>query len=120
MAYFSDGAHAVVGHAVDHHGSAVGAIAFVADFLVVGAVGPARAARNGALDVVFGHIGGGGFVPGQAQARVGVRVGSARARSDGDYTNDFCPELAAFGILATLAVLDIRPLTMTGHNNVLN
>src|SRR3546814_8466927 len=83
----------LVGHAVDDDRRAADAVAFVADFFIVGAVGAARAALDGALDVVFGHVGVGGLVPGHAQPRIAVRVGAAGPRRDGDLTNDFGPEL---------------------------
>src|SRR5690606_5904626 len=94
---------------------AADAITFIAYGFVVVAISPARAARNGALDVVFWHIGSGGFVPGQAQGRVGIRIGATGTRGDRDLTNDFCPDFSTLGILATFAVLDICPFTVTCH-----
>src|SRR5690606_17271488 len=110
-----DGARAVVSHAVDEDSGSAGAIAFIADLFKVVAVGTASATLNGALDVVLGHIGRGGLVPGHAQARVGVRVGAAGTRRYGDLTDDFGPELPAFGVLTPFAVLDICPFTVSGH-----
>src|SRR5690606_17402811 len=105
----------VVGHAVDQDGSAAGTIAFITDLFEVVAIGSARAALNGALDVVLGHVGRGGLVPGQAQTRVGVRVGAAGACRNGDFTDDLGPELAALGVLTPFAVLDVCPFTVSGH-----
>src|SRR5690606_17519456 len=115
MAHFGHSADAIVGHAIDDHGSTTHAIALVADFLVVGAIGPARAALDGALDVFLGHVGCRALVPCHAQARIGVGVGAAGAGGNRDFTNDFCPELASFSVLATFSVLDVRPFTVTGH-----
>src|SRR5690606_4013941 len=106
---------AVIGHAIHQNGSAPWAIAFIADFFEVGTVAIARAALNGALDVVFGHVGGGGFVPGEAQTRIGIRIGPAVPSCHRDFTNNFRPELAAFGILPAFAVLDVCPFTVSGH-----
>src|SRR5690606_40201852 len=108
-------ASAIVGHAVDQHRRAARTIACVAGFFVVGAVRSARPALNGALDVVLRHVGGRGLVPGQAETRVGVRVGAAGASRYGDFTNDLGPELAALGVLTPFAVLDVRPFTVSGH-----
>src|SRR5690606_10458559 len=105
----------VVGHAVDQDGSAAGTIAFITDLFEVVAIGSARAALNGALDVVLGHVGRGGLVPCQAQTRVGVRVGAAGACRNGDFTDDLGPELAALGVLTPFAVLDVCPFTVSGH-----
>src|SRR5690606_18355946 len=99
VADFGNGTGAVVGHAVDDDGSAADAVALVADFFVVGAIGTACAALDGALDVVLGHIGVGGLVPGHPQARIAVRIRAAGTCRDGDLTNDFGPELSAFGVL---------------------
>src|SRR3546814_14929839 len=71
----------LVGHAVDDDRRAADAVAFVADFFIVGAVGAARAALDGALDVVLGHVGVGGLVPGHAQPPIAVReIGRASCR----------------------------------------
>src|SRR5690606_28701517 len=50
------------------------------------------------------------------QPRIAVRVGAAGPRRDGDLTNDFGPELAPLGVLTTLAVLDIGPFAVSGHD----
>ncbi len=52
VAHFGHGAGAVVGHAVDDDRRAADAVALVAHFLVRFAVRAARAALDGALDVV--------------------------------------------------------------------
>src|SRR5690606_3357808 len=115
MTYLGDSTGTLIRHAVDDNGCAANAIAFVADFFLIRAIGAACAALNGALDVVFGHIGGGRLVPRHAQAGIGVWIGPTGAGCHGDFAYDFCPELAALGVLATLTVLDIRPFTVSGH-----
>src|SRR5690606_19958167 len=113
---FGHRAGAIVGHAVDDDRRTAYAIAFVADFFIIGAIGAADPALDGPLDVVFGHIGVGGLVPGHAQPRIAVGVGAACPRRDGDLTDDLGPELAPLGVLAPLAVLDVGPLTVSRHN----
>src|SRR5690606_15922798 len=102
-------------HAIDQDCRAAGAIAFIADLFVCSAVTTARATLNGALDVVLGHVGSGGLVPGQPQAGVRFRVGTTCSCCHGDFADDFCPELTALGVLPPLAVLDVRPFTVSGH-----
>src|SRR5690606_38946132 len=116
VADLGHGALAVVGHAVDQDSGTAGPVALVADFLEVGIVGASRAALDGAQDVVLGHVGRSGLVPSEPQAGIGVRVGPTVAGGNGDFTNDFGPELAALGVLSTLAVLDVCPFTVSGHN----
>src|SRR5690606_17876620 len=105
VAHFGYGALAVVGHAVDDQGGAAHAITLVADFLVVDAFFGAGPALDGAQDVVLGHVGRCGLVPGQAQRGIGVGIGPTGTGGHGDFTDDLCPELAALGVLAPFAVL---------------
>ena len=44
-----------------------------------------------------------------------AQVAAAQARRDHDFTDDAGPDLAALFVLAALAVLDIRPFTVSGH-----
>ena len=115
MAHIGHGAGFVVGEAVDHQRSAADAVALVAQFDVVGALKVAGAFVDGALHVVFGHIGIPSFVHRQAQARVGCGVAAAHAGSHGDFFDQTGEDFAAFGILSGFFMLDIRPLAMAGH-----
>ena len=115
MADFSDRAHPVVRHAVDHDGRTADAVTLVTNFFVVDTLQIAGGLVNIALDVVGWHIGRLGLVDGQAQARIHVDVAAARAGRDDDFTGDPGPDLAAFFVLTTLAVLDIRPFAVSGH-----
>src|SRR5665647_2280525 len=116
VANFSHRAHLVVGHAVHQDGGAAKTVAFVADFLVVNAFQAACGLVDIALDGVGWHVGRLGLVHGQAQARVGGQVTSTQAGSHHDFADDPRPDLAAFVVLATLAVLNIRPFAMTSHD----
>src|SRR3989304_2879409 len=115
MAHFGDGARLVVGHAIHHHRRAVDAVTLVAQLLIFHAVQFAAAALDGAFDVVLGHVVGIGFVHRQAQARITGRVSAAQPCRHGDFLDQTGEYLAALGILLALAVLDVRPLAMTGH-----
>src|SRR5690606_41357639 len=71
------------------------------DFVVDAFFG-AGPALDGAQDVVLGHVGRCGLVPGQAQRGIGVGIGPTGTGGHGDFTDDLCPELAALGVLAPL------------------
>src|SRR5690606_27681062 len=114
VAHFGHGAGAVVGHAVHDDGSSADTVAYIAHFVVVVAVSAARAAGDRALNGVLGHVGVSAFVPGHAQTGVGVGIGAAGAGGHRDFTNDFGPQLAALGVLAPFAVLNIGPFTVSG------
>ena len=73
-AHGARGAVAVVGQRLDDHRDAAGAVALVADLVVVLGVA-ALAALDRPLDVVLGHVGGLGRLDRGAQARVERRVG---------------------------------------------
>ena len=115
VAHVGHGAGFVVGEAVHHQGGAADAVAFVAQLDVFHAFEVAGAFVNGALNVVFGHVGIPGFVHGQAQAGVGSGVAAAEAGGYGDFFDQFGEDFAALGINAGFFVLDIRPFAMTGH-----
>lgn len=110
------GAVAVVGHALDHHRHAVGAVAFIGQLDHIVAAGSAGATGDGPVDDVAAHVGTQGLVQGQAQAWVGVGIAAALTGRDGQLTNPLGENLASLGILTLFAVLDVRPLGMTCHN----
>src|SRR5690606_2938873 len=58
------------------------------------------------------------LVPGQAQRGIGVGIGPTGTGGHGDFTDDLCPELAALGVLAPFAVLDVCPFAVSGHDCV--
>ena len=115
VAHFGHGAHAVVGHGVDHDGRPADAVALVADFLV----GNAFLVAGGFVDVVFDavgrHIGRLGALYGQAQARVHAQIAAASAGSDGNFADDAGPDLAPLFVLTTFTVLNIGPFAVSCH-----
>ena len=115
VAHVGHGAGFVVGEAVHHQGGAADAVAFVAQFDVFHAFEVAGAFVDGALDVVFGHVGVPGFVHGQAQAGIGGGVAAAEAGGYGDFFDQFGEDFAALGINAGFFVLDICPFAVAGH-----
>ena len=120
VAHFSDRAHFIVRHGIDHDGRASVAIAFVTNFFVVHAFEVAGGFVHIALDVLSRHIHSLGLVDCQTQARVHIDVAAARACRDDDLARDTRPDLTPLFILATLAVLNIRPFAMTCHTLALN
>ena len=115
MAHFGHGANAVVGHGVNDDGRATNAVALVADFLIGQAFGVACGLVDVVFDAVRRHVGCLGLVHRQAQTGVGRQIATTRARGHGDFANDAGPDLAAFFILPSLSVLDIRPFTVSCH-----
>ena len=115
VAHVGNGAGFVVGHAIDHQRRAADAVAFVAQLDVVHAFEITGAFVDGALDVVFGHIGVPSFVHCQPQAGVGCGIAAAQAGGDGDFFNQSGENFAAFGVGTGLFVLDVRPLAVSGH-----
>ncbi len=103
------GAVAVVGQGLDDDGDAARAVAFVADFVVVLAVG-AGGLLDGALDIVLRHRLGLGVLDRQAQTRVHRRVGQARLGGDGDFARQLGEHFRPHGILTALAVHDVFKL----------
>ena len=108
----------VVGDAFDHHGHAVGRIAFIEDLLegcsVLVFTG---AAADGALDVVLGHVLGAGLVHGQAQPEVAVGISAAVPGGHDELAREPGEDGAALGIRGALLALDGGPLGMTGHGD---
>ena len=56
---------------------------------------------------------------GQAQTRIGRKITAASAGCHRDFADDAGPDLAPFFVLATLAVLNIRPFTVSCHGKYL-
>src|SRR5207247_6929279 len=71
---FGDGPVTVVGHRLHHHGDTAGAVALVADFIVVRAFEFPAAALDRALDVLLRHGALTGFLHRQPPPEVGVRL----------------------------------------------
>ena len=113
-AHVGSGTVAVVGQRLDDQRHAAGAIALVADLVVVLAV-RARCLLDGAVDIVLGHVLDPGGDDGGAQAGIHVRIGQAHLRGHGDFAGKLGKELRALRILLALAVHDVGVLGMTGH-----
>src|SRR5262249_52761290 len=107
----------VVGHRVHDDRGAADAVALVADFLVVHAFEVARGLVDVALDRVGGHVGRLGLVHREAKPRVRRQVTAALPRGDHDLADHARPHLPALFVLATLAMLDVRPFAVSGHES---
>ena len=109
MADLADSAVAVVGQDLDDDGDAAGTVALEGDVLVARAFDLTRAALDGALDVVVGHVLGLGCHDGAAQARIAVGISAAGLGRDHDFLDQAGKDLAALGVECALLVLDCRP-----------
>ena len=103
------GAVAVVGHRLDDQRDAAGAVALVADLIVIIALAADRLV-DGALDIVLGHVLGAGRQNGRAQARVHGRVGHPHLRRHRDFAGELGEHLRANRVHPALAVHDILEL----------
>ena len=110
VADFGHSAVAVVGQAAQQNRGAAGAVAFVGDFLKVGAFAAAGSSADGAVDIVLGKALGARFLDRKPQRGVIGWVRSALTRGDGNLARQACEKATAFGILPTLAVLNVGPL----------
>ena len=70
------------------------------------------------LDVVLRHVAPRGLVDREPQARIHRGSPPPIARRDRDFRDEAGEDLAALGVLAALAVLDVRPFAVTGHECV--
>src|SRR5204863_6320404 len=110
-----NGARPVVGETIDDHCGAVDAVALIADFLVVHSLLPARAALDSALDRVLRHVVVHRLVHREPQPGIARNIRGAELCRDRNLPDEAAENLAAFGIGRRLAVLDVRPLAVTGH-----
>jgi len=107
-AHVRRGAVAVVGHRLDDHRHAIGAVALIADFFVFVAIARLRFLDR-AVDHILRHRIRLGFFHRQPQTWVFVGVGVAHFCCDGDFFGQFGEQLGAQGVLPPLAVLDLCP-----------
>ena len=115
MTHFGDRAVSIVGQAIHHHRGTTGTVALVANFLVIRTVSFACTAFYRTLDVIFRHALRLRLIDGQPQSRIRIDIAAAHFRRDGNLTNQLGKKFAALFILGTLAVLDIRPFTVSCH-----
>ncbi len=113
------GAVAVVGQRLDDDGDAAGAIALVADLVIVLAV-IAGGLLDGALDIVLGHVFGARCDHSGPQPRIHRRVGGAELGRDGDFARELAKQLGLLRVLPPLAVHDVLELGMSGHAGCLS
>mmetsp|Transcript_23743 Transcript_23743/g.42542 ORF Transcript_23743/g.42542 Transcript_23743/m.42542 type:complete len:262 (+) Transcript_23743:1304-2089(+) len=107
-AHGGGGPVAVVRHRLDDHGDAIGAIALIADFFVILAVA-CHGFLDGAVNIILGHRLALGLFDSQTQTRVLVGVRITHLGGDGDLLGQLGKELGPDLVLASLAVLDVRP-----------
>src|SRR5690606_24004667 len=105
-AHIGGGAVAIVGQRLDDDGDAAGAIALVADFVIVLGIA-ARGFLDGAFDIVLGHGLGAGIGDGQAQARIEGRIGLAHLGRHGDFAGQLGKDLGPDRVRLALAVHDV-------------
>src|SRR5690625_1837412 len=116
MAYFGNSTGAIIGHAIDNDSSPPHAVAFITNFFEVLPFDEASAALNGALDIVFGHVGCRCLVEREAQTGIGFGLGAPVTCCNLDLANNASPYFSPLGVLTPFAVLNIRPFTMTCYN----
>ena len=104
----------VVGQRLDDDGDATGAVALVADLVIVLAVGAGRL-LDGAVDVILRHVFRARILDGEAQAGVHLGIRQAELRGDGDFARQLGEQLGPLGVGRTLAVHDVLELGMSGH-----
>ena len=120
MAHLADSAVFIVGETIHHHRDPARAVALVADFLHLRAFQLARAALDGALHRVLGHVFRLRLGNGETQPRVAARIRAAVARGNRQLANEAGEHLAALGVFLCFLVFDICPFTVTGHRFLLN
>ena len=118
MTDFGGGTVAVVGHGLNDHGNAAGAIALIDGGLKVIRIAGAERLLDGALNVVVRHIGSLGLC--NDCCKTGIVRGIAAAaffHGNDHFTGDLGERLCALGVLRTFGFLYIMPLGMSGHGS---
>jgi hypothetical protein len=83
----------------------------------VRAVQSSGPALDGALHRVLRHVAFRGLFHCHPQPRIAGHVGTADTGGDGDLLDQPGEEGAALGVLAPLAVLDVGPFGVAGHED---
>ena len=112
---FRHGAILVVGQAINHDRRTAWPVTFVANLGIVGAIELAGTALDRTIDIVLRHALRLGLVDRQAQPRIGGYIAATHACRNRDLTDQLCKQLPALLILGALAVLDVRPFTVSCH-----
>ena len=110
MTDLAHGTVAVVRIDVKQNRDPARAVALQGELLVSGAGKLARAALDGPLDVIGGHILRLGRNDGATQTRVGVRIAAAIFRGDADFFDQTGENLPTLGVERALFMLDCGPL----------
>ncbi len=111
MTQFSYCAVAVFGDTLDHQSHAIRRIAFVEDLFEIYTVFViTRAAFDGALNTVFGHVGCFGFVNCQPQAHVHVGIAAALPCCNDDFAGYAGEDLAFFRVGSALFTFNGCPM----------
>src|SRR5690554_2942041 len=114
MTHLTNGAIAVVGHALNNERNSVNAIAFVGQLFIIFCIIVAGPARYRFFDSVAFHVFTQRFINSSAQARVICRIRTTFGRNR-QLSNNLGEYFAALGVLAPLAVPDISPFAVTSH-----
>ncbi len=117
-AHLAGGAVAVVGQDLDHDRNAAGAVALVADLVVVLSVATQRLLDR-AVDVVLRHVLHARCDHRRPQPRVHRRIRHAELGGHGDFARELAEQLGFGRILSPLAVHDVLELGMAGHRSLL-
>ena len=110
--HFGHGAVFVVRGHFHHDGDAAGTIAFVKGFHKIAARVLTGAFADGGFNSVLGQVYGFGRSDGRPQTGIARGI-AAVLGGDDDFLGGFGENLAALGVLASLAVLDVGPFAVT-------
>ena len=110
----------VFSQAINKNGHAASSVAFIANVLIGRPVSSfTTGLLDGLLDGVLGHVDALGVFNGVPQPEVRVRIGIALLHCRHDRAARLAPGPALDCILPRLAMLDVRPLAVTGHVGIL-
>lgn len=112
VAHFGHGAVFIVRGDLHHDGDAAGTVAFVEAFHKIAARVFAGSLADGGFNLVLGQVHGFGRSDGRPQTGIARRIAAVFSGND-DFLGGFGENLAALGVLASLAVLDIGPFAVT-------
>jgi putative toxin-antitoxin system antitoxin component (TIGR02293 family) len=115
MSDLADGAVLIIRCRFDDDRNAGGTIDLIASFDERLCALAARAASNGALDIIGGHGVLPGLLDGKTQARIAIRVAAAGARRDLDLPNKAREQPATVPIRDGLFPLNLRPFGVSAH-----
>ena len=115
MPHFGHGPVPVVRQRLDQDRDPAGAVALVGDLLVGHALEFPGPLLDRPVDVVPRHVVGLRLRQRVAQPGIARRIAATEPGRYDNLLEDACEDLAAFGVLRRLLVLDRAPLAVTGH-----